>query len=187
MMRVPRVVIVAAVLELLLAATFAVSVGTAILSGPAAQQAAELELMRQGVSSAVLTGEGLRFDEGVTGTVPAMIIALVLIILAVLNLCGSRVGRIASWIFQPLLIIAGAILVSGQVFLESGLEQAFARSGITGVDVPALVAAARTAFPWWYPIEAWLKLILVTVGQLATIILLALPAARAHVRSRRAA
>lgn len=186
-MRRPGVVTIAVVLELLLAAAFAVSVGAAILCGPAAQRAAEEELLRQGVPPAVLTGEGLRFDEGVAGTIPAIVIVLVLIILAVLNLRGSRIGRLATWIFQPLLIIAGAILVTGQVFLEPGVEQAFARSGITGVDTPALVAAARTAFPWWYPIEAWLKLILVTAGQLATIILLTLPAARAYVRSRRAA
>lgn len=182
-MRRPTVVLVAALLQLLLAATFLISVGSALLFGAAAQRAAEAELARQGFPASLLTAENLRFDEGPAGVLPAMIIAAVLIMLAILNLRGHRAGRLISWIFQPLLVVAGLILVSGQVFLEAGLEQALARSGVTGVDVPALVAAARAAFPWWYPAEAWLKLIFVTVGQLVTVVLLALPSARAYVRA----
>lgn len=182
-MRRPAVVLVAALLELLLAATFLISVGSAVLFGAAAQRAAEAELARQRFPATLLTEENLRFDEGPAGIVPALIIAAVLIMLAILNLGGSRVGRLISWIFQSLLIVAGLILVSGQVFLEAGLEQALVRSGVTGVDVSALVSAARAEFPWWYPAEAWLKLIFVTLGQVVTLILLALPSARAYVRA----
>lgn len=175
----PTVVTIAAILQLALAATFAVSVVSALLYGPAAQRAAERELERQGIAPDVLTGESLRFDEGLAGTVPAIAIVAILVTLAALNLNGRRIGRTLTWIFQPLLMIAGAILVSGQVFLVQGLTKALAG---TGVNVEALVAAARTAFPGWYPAEAWAKLILVTAGSAATIVLLALPQARAFLR-----
>lgn len=185
-MRRPLVVTLAVVLQLLLAATFLVSVATAVGYGPAAQRAAEAELSRQGIPPTVLGAENLRFDEGLAGTVPAVIIALLLIMLAILNLRGRRIGRLLSWILQPLLVVAGAILVSGQVFLEAGLVQAFGQAGVTGVDVAALVAAVRAEFPFWYPAEAWLKLILVTAGQVVTMILLGSRPARDHVQDRAA-
>ncbi len=183
-MKRPWIVTGAAVLELLLAAVFLESVIVGVAFGPAAQRAAEAELLRQGIAPALLTGENLRFDEGVAGTVPALIIAVILIVLAVLNLRGLRIGRLLSWILQPLLVIAGAILVSGQVFLEPGLESALAGAGIGGVDVSALVAAASSQFPPWHPVVAWAKLILITVGQLVTIVLLALPPTGAYLRHR---
>jgi hypothetical protein len=186
-MRRPAIVTIAAVLQLLLAATFAISVATALLYGPAAQRAAERDLERQGIPPETLTGENLRFDEGLVGTVPAIVIVAILVTLAVLNLNGRRLGQRATWVFQPLLAVAGAILVSGQVFLVQGLERALTQNGITGVDVKALVAAAGSAFPSWYPIESWAKLILVTAGSVATIVLLALPQARAFFRAQRKA
>ncbi len=184
-MKRPRSVTLAAVLQLLLATAFGISVVTALLYGPAAQQAAENEMRRQGLPPGALTGESLRFDEGLAGTAPALAIALILITLAMLNLNGRRLGRLLTWIFQPLLAIAGAILVSGQVFLAQGITKAFAQSdnqALHAVDVEALVKAAAAEFPNWYPIESWAKLILVTLGSVLIVVLLALPTARAFFR-----
>ncbi|ADD45651.1 hypothetical protein [Stackebrandtia nassauensis] len=184
-MRRPATVTIAAVLQLLLAATFTVSVVTALLYGPAAQKAAESEMERQGLPKDALSGESLRFDEGWAGTVPATVIVLILVGLAVGNLRGKRSGRVLTWVLQPLLLVAGAVLVSGQVFLVRGIEAAFAGSGnpaLADVDVPALVEAARSAFPAWYPVETWAKFVLVTLGSAVTIVLLALPRSRAFTR-----
>lgn len=125
----PGSVTVAATLQLLLAVTFLIAATVALVYGPDAQAAGEAELVRQGFPAQVLTEHNVRFDEGVGGIVPAYVIAVALATLALLNLAGKRIGRLLSWICQPIVLIAGAVIMSSQVFVVQFLTSAFESSG----------------------------------------------------------
>jgi hypothetical protein len=109
----------------------------------------------------------------------------VLVTPAGLNLYGSRAGRVLSWVFQPMLFAAGALIVPGRVFVAPLLEAAVAGDAVLGrADVPALVDAAMRAMPGWLIPANVAKLALTTVGSALVVVLLALPSARAYGRAR---
>jgi hypothetical protein len=184
----PRALIAAAALQLLLAATFLTGFVVVLASGAHAQAAAEAELTRQGLPPGVLAAHGVRFDDsGVPQRALALVIALVLTALALLNLAGNRLGRLLSWVCHPVLIVAGGVIIPAQVFTTRVLTAAFRDSGdpvLRRVDVPALVAAAARAYPGWLPTVDLAKLVLATAGSLAVVVLLALPASRPWFRGR---
>ncbi|WP_284740407.1 hypothetical protein [Amycolatopsis sp. RTGN1] len=105
-----------------------------------------------------------------------------------LNLTGQRAGQGGSWIFHPLLAVAGALILLAQLFTATFLAAGFHDSGdpvLQRVDVPKLVDAARQAMPTWLPVVDGAKLVLTTAESLLVIVLLALPSARAFFRARR--
>jgi hypothetical protein len=115
----------------------------------------------------------------------AVAIALGLVTLASLNLAGNPAGRIGSWIFQPLLFIAGALILSRQVFTARFLASAFKNSGDTtlaAINVKAFVDAATRAHPAWFPHVVTARFVLATLGSLLIILLLAVPSANAYFR-----
>ncbi|HET6747929.1 MAG TPA: hypothetical protein VFL71_01595 [Actinomycetes bacterium] len=174
-----------AVLQLLLATTFLIMPTLAYLYGARAQAAAEAEVVRQGYPADVLARNNVNFGEGAVGLVLAVAIAVALVALAVLNLAGNPAGRIGSWIFQPLLLIAGALIMSRQVFTARFLASAFKNSGdatLAGINVKAFVDAATGAYPAWFPYVVNTRFVLATLGSLLIIILLAVPSASAWFR-----
>jgi hypothetical protein len=181
----PGSVTLAALLQLLLAATFLIMPTVAFLYGARAQAAAEAEVARQGVPADVLARNHVNFGEGAVGVLLAVAIALGLVVLAVLNLAGNPAGRIGSWILQPLLVIAGSLILSRQVFTARFLTSAFKNSGdatLAGINVKAFVDAAADAYPAWFPYVVSVRFILATLGSLLIIILLAVPSANAYFR-----
>jgi hypothetical protein len=181
----PGSVTLAAVLQLLLAATFVIMPTLAYLYGVRAQAAAEAEVVRQGFPADVLARNHVNFGEGAVGLLLAVAIALGLVVLAVLNLAGNPAGRIGSWILQPLLFIAGGLILSRQVFAARFLASAFRNSGdatLAGINVRAFVDAATGAYPAWFPYVVSARFVLATLGSLLIIILLAVPAANAYFR-----
>ena len=183
----PRAVVTAAVLQALLALTFAISAIEVLMSGHAAEAAAKAELVRQGLPPNLLIEHGFRFgDKGLDGTALPLAIAAVLITLAMLCLTGKRAGPLLTWIAQPVLLVAGSVIIPGQVFPALLLESAIASTGdptLRRIDVPAVVDAAAHAYPAWLPYIAGAKLVLATLGSLVIVVLLALPAARAYFRA----
>jgi hypothetical protein len=181
----PTGVVVAAALQLLLAVAFLVSATVALLYGPGAQAAGEAELVRQGFAPDVLTRVGVRFDETASGIVPAYVIAAGLAALGFLNLAGWRIGRILTFICQPVILVLAAVIMTRQVFLVADLEAAFAgHPGLASLDVQALVDAGEAAMPGWYPHAVRARFALATLGSLVVLILLALPSARAWFHGR---
>jgi hypothetical protein len=181
----PGSVTVAAVLQLLLAATFLIMPTLAYLYGTRAQAAAEAEVARQGFPADVLARNHVNFGEGTLGLLGAVAIAVALVALAALNLAGNPAGRIGSWILQPLLVIAGVLILSRQVFATRFLSAAFKSSGDTtlaGIDVKAFVDAATGAYPAWFPYVVSARFGLATLGSLLIIVLLAVPSANAWFR-----
>jgi hypothetical protein len=106
----PGSVTLAAALQGLLAVTFLVMPILVYRHGGDAQAAAEAEVARQGFPPDVLARNKVHFDEGAVGLVLPVAIALGLGALAVLNLDGNETGRILSWIFQPILLVAGGLV-----------------------------------------------------------------------------
>jgi hypothetical protein len=181
----PGSVTLAAVLQLLLAATFLIMPTLAYLYGARAQAAAEAEVARQGFPAEVLARNNVNFGEGAAGLGLAVAIAVGLVALALLNLAGNPAGRIGSWILQPLLLVAGGLVESRQVFAARFLASAFKRSGdatLAGINVQAFLDAATGAYPAWFPYVVSTRLVLTTLGSLLIIILLAVPSANAWFR-----
>jgi hypothetical protein len=117
--------------------------------GANAKAAAEAEVTRQGFPAEVLA-RNVHFGEGAAGPALAVAIALGLAALAALNLAGTPAGRIGSWILQPLLLVAGGLIISRQVFTARFLGSAFKHSGdatLAAINVKAFVDAATGAYP----------------------------------------
>lgn len=181
----PSSVTVAAGLQMLLAASFLIMPTLAYLYGAEAQAAAEAELAKQGFPADVLARNKVHFNEGAVGLVLPIVIALSLLVLASLNLAGNGVGRFLSWIFQPILLVAGGLITFRQVFAVQFLDSAFKNSGdatLEGINVKAFVDAAMDAFPPWFLFVVKARFALATLGSLVVIILLAVPAANAYFR-----
>ncbi|TMR89159.1 hypothetical protein EJK15_62300 [Nonomuraea basaltis] len=178
----PRSIVVAASLQLLTVIPFLIGTFVVLLYGADAQAAAEAEIVRQGLPATILAQHGINFGGSET---LAIVLALILVTLAVLNLAGKGVGRILSWIFQPILFAMGVIIIPGQLFTAQFMESSFKNSGdsmLTRIDVPALIDAATHVMPGWLLPVNIAKLVLTTLGSLLVIILLAVPSARAYFR-----
>jgi hypothetical protein len=141
----PIGVTTAAVLQLLLAVTFLIMPIVVIRHGAKAQAAAEADVVRQGFPADLLVRNHVQFGEQAVGLLVPVAIALCLVILAVLNLRGNEIGRIGSWILQPILLVAGGLVTYRQAYATRFLESAFKKTGdptLARIDVKAFVDAA---------------------------------------------
>ena len=181
----PIGVTVAAGLQLLIAATFVICGVVAFGWGGDANAAARAEVARQGFPVGVLANNHINFGEGVMELVLPVAIALGITVLALLNLAGNRVGRILTWVLQPMLFVAGGFIISHQIFATHFIEQSFSSSGnptLQHIDVSAFVDAAVNAYPPGFLYVDYSRFGLVVLGSLVIIVLLAIPAANAYFR-----
>jgi hypothetical protein len=119
--------------------------------GPVATVGAHEELARQGVPASVLAENGMRFDAGGHETVVPVTVASVMAVLAILNFAGSSWATPLTWIFQSIVLAGNALILYSQLTATRSVQAAFARKGgqLAGIDVPALLSAARDGFPAW--------------------------------------
>ena len=167
---------VAAVIQLLTAATFLIMPFLAYRYGDEAQRAAEKDAAAQGFRPELLEEHGVRFRERGAELLLPLGIALVLVVLAVLNLAGSDIGRIATFVFQPLLLIGGGFVTAGQVFAVRFVEAGFRKSGepeLQRIEVRSVADAAVRAFPLWFRPLVVTRFVLATAGSALVILLLA--------------
>jgi len=179
----PIGVTTAAVLQLLLAVTFLIMPIVVIRHGAKAQAAAEADVARQGFPPDVLVRNHVQFGEQAVGLLLPVAIALCLVGLAVLNLHGNEIGRIGSWIFQPILLVVGGLVTYRQAYATRFLESAFKKTGdptLARIDVKAFVDAAMRAYPAWFLPVVRARFVLVTIGSVVIHILLTGPAASAY-------
>lgn len=156
-----------ATLQLLTAVTFLISTIFVFTSGAAAQAAAEAEVAREGLPASYLADNSIRFDDpGAAARALPIAIVVVLVALAVLNLAGKRIGRILSFVFQPILAVAGALVIYGQVFPEQIIKD-------DRMNVHAVVEASRSAYPAALPYVVIAKFVLAVLGSLVIVVLLA--------------
>ncbi|WP_069165443.1 hypothetical protein [Nocardia altamirensis] len=120
--------------------------------GAAAKAAAEAELTRQGVRTSVLAENNMRFDAGGHETVVPVAVALVMTVLAVLNLAGNPWGATLSWIFQTIVLLGNVVILYSNLTAVKSVQAAFRRKSdpeLHRIDVRALLTAAEGAFPRW--------------------------------------
>ncbi|MGW0810457.1 hypothetical protein [Nonomuraea sp. NPDC002799] len=120
--------------------------------GAQAKATAEAELRRQGVPTTVLAENKLSFDAGGHETAVPATVALVMAVLAVLNLAGNDWGQTLSWVFQPIVLIGNVLILHSQLTAVKSVETAFARKGdpmLQRIDVRAMLKAAEQGFPTW--------------------------------------
>jgi hypothetical protein len=142
----------AAVLQLLVALAFLTIPLVRHRYGARAQATAEAELKRQGTPTAVLTENKISFDASGHETIVPATVALVMTILAVLNLSGSHWGEVLSWIFQPIVLGGNFLILYSQLTAAKSVKAAFERKGdpiLQRIDVRALLDAAENGFPTW--------------------------------------
>ncbi|MEV6280045.1 hypothetical protein [Nocardia sp. NPDC051832] len=179
----PIPVALAALLQLLLAGLFVLMLAAYRTAGPRAQRAAEAEVAQQGAEPGVLAEHGIELTEGRWGFVAGYAIAAVLTALAALNLTGSEIGRVSTWIVQPLILLGVGYVTTIQVFAIPITAAAFAKLDdprTRSLDIRAVLRAAVTALPSWYRPATVLRWLIATVGSLAVIGLLTLPAAGSY-------
>lgn len=181
----PIAVIIAAILQYLLAASFVAVPIYAYRYGTQAQRAAEADVTRQGYPASLLAKHKIKMTERAVDTLFPFAIALVFAVMASLNLAGDDIGRLMSWILQPVALVAIGLVCAAQVFTVPFIESAFRRSGdpeLKGIDVKAFIGAARKAFPAGARAIIIARFVVATAGSALVIVLLSLPQADAYFR-----
>ncbi|RMI27604.1 hypothetical protein EBN03_33455 [Nocardia stercoris] len=173
----------AGLLQLLLAGMFVIMLVAYRTAGPRAQRAVNAEAVRQGADPRVLGEHGIRLEEGRWGFAVGYAIAAVLVVLAALNLSGSEIGRVSTFAVQPLVLLGVGYVTTIQVFAVPVTVSAFAKLDdprVQGLDIRSVLRAAADALPAWYRPATVLRWLLATVGSLAVIGALTMPAAAGY-------
>lgn len=179
----PWTVALAAALQAATAVTFVAMTFLALRHGDDAQKAAEAEVAAQGLPSDLLVRGRVNFRETAMEGLLPLAIAGVLAVLAALNLAGIDVGRVLSWVLQPIVLLLGGVVTAGQVFAMRQLQTAFASSGdedLARLDVAKVIAAAVGEFPGWFRPMVVGRFLLVTAGSVVIVLLLAVSASSSH-------
>ncbi|WP_433759538.1 hypothetical protein [Nocardia sp. CA-135398] len=179
----PYTVVLAAGLQLLLAAVFVVMLLAYRRAGPKAQRAADAQARQQGVDPEVLAEHGIRFEEGAWALWLSFGIAAVLAVLGGLNSAGLGIGRLLSWILEPVVLIGVGYVTTVQVFAVPFTVAALAKSAdprVRDFDVRAVLYAGVEALPRWYRPVTVFRWVLATVGSIVVIVALATPSAGAY-------
>jgi hypothetical protein len=181
----PRVVSWAAALQVLVALAWLSIPVVGLVYGSDVQAAGDAELVRQGLPADTLTRNGIPLGEAGGAIMIPAAIAAVLTVLAVLVFKGSRIGRIASFVVMPLVLLANAAVLASNASVVPTVEavlRASADPAAHAVDVPAVLAAVGAAYPDWLPGLEGVRLVALTGGCVLAVVLLALRPARAWFR-----
>lgn len=179
----PVSIVVAAVLQLLLATVFVVMLTAFGSVGPRAQRAADEEAKRQGIAPEALAQHGVRLDEGRGAYIAGYAIAAALTVLAALVLTGAQAGRWLSWILEPLVLIGVGYITTMQVFAVRLTESALAKVDdprLDGLDIRMVLQEASRAMPSWFRPAILARCILATAGSAVVIALLSTASAGAY-------
>ena len=165
--------VLAAVMQLLVAAAFVSIPVVRHRFGPAATAAAEAELRRQNVRPEVLAENKLRFDAGGHETAAPVAVASVMTVVAALNLAGADVAQLLTWIFSSLVLLMNAVIVYSNLTAVKSVEAAFRRKGdpkLARVEVASFLEAAERAFPGWVRAQTYVRNTIVFGGSVIALI-----------------
>jgi len=167
----------AGLLQLALASAFVAMGACAWRYGADAQRAAEGEVLRQGYDAELLARHGVNFRERAAELVLPLSIAALLVLLAVLNLRESGIGRSLSLVVAPILLVAGGAVTASQVFAVHSIESAFRKAddaNLRAVNVRRFVDAAIDVFPPGFRSLVIARFVLTTLGSATVVVLLTL-------------
>jgi hypothetical protein len=159
--------VVAAVMQLLIAVAFVSIPVVRHRYGAVSKAAAEAELARQGVPGTVLADNNINFDASGHETAVPVTVAAVMLVLAALNLAGNPWGQTLSAILMPLVLIGNGLIVWSNLTAATSVRAAFKRKGdpaLLRIDVPALLKAAESGFPSWVGIQQYIRNTIVFAG-----------------------
>lgn len=143
---------VVAVVELAAAAAFVSMPIVRNRYGAHAMATAEAELARQGVRVTALRENGMRFDaSGHEWWAPGGV-AILLVVMAGLNIADAEWMRPVNWGVLTALLLANGVIVYSNLTAAKSVRAAFVRKNdpeLSRIDVPALLAAAESGFPAW--------------------------------------
>lgn len=122
-------------------------------------------------SREVLARHRVRIEESLAELMLPLGIAAVLAVLGTLNLFDA--GRTATWVLQPILLLAGGYITASQVFVQRTVAAAF-RNSEDDVDTRAVLDAAFAAFPSWLRSVVVIRFLLVALGSVVVLVLLVL-------------
>ncbi|KAA8888480.1 hypothetical protein F3087_15840 [Nocardia colli] len=181
----PTTVTLAAVAQFLVAGAFLSTPAIRARFGAESQAAAVADIERQGHDGQVLVDTGIRFDaSGFESAIPGSV-AAALAALAVLNLSGSRVGRIASLVFAPIVIAGNYAIMASNKGAAQAVAKVFEKTGkdsVRDIDIQSFLDAAESVYPSWLPSLAKGRSATITVGSALVVLLLSLGSARAYFR-----
>jgi hypothetical protein len=178
-MAIPLDIFVAAIQQLLLAATFFIIPVVAQRYGDQAQQAAEKAVADQalGTEKDFLLSHGIKFSESGLEMLLPFGIATLLTVIGLLNLSQAAIGRTLTWVIEPLLLVVVGYVTGAQVFTTWYLKRAFEKvedERLRQVNIEAFLQAAVRAFPAWLrPLQVF-RFGLATLGSIVVMLLLAL-------------
>lgn len=167
--------LVAAIQQLLLAATFIAIPIVAQKFGEQAQSAAEKSVTDQGLDGQLLSKNGIKFSESKLEMLLPFAFAAAYIVTALLILTRNDLGRTLTWIIEPVTLVIVGLVTANQVFATSFMQRAFKKSGNVGlqkVDVEKFVVAALKEFPSWLRPLQVVRFLAATVGSVIVLMLL---------------
>lgn len=183
----PRSVTLMVTLQLLIAVAFLSIPLVGYLYGTEVQAAAEAEVARQGLPATILAEHGIRLDESGAATVLPIAAALAIAAMGLINLTGHRVGRILSWVGQPLVLVGNVLIMVSQRSAAQALETVFEESGdatLQRIDAQALLDSLQAAYPAWVDYLVHVRNVVVILGSVLVIVLLTVPSVRGYFRKR---
>ncbi|MEV5007334.1 hypothetical protein AB0K74_22645 [Streptomyces sp. NPDC056159] len=163
----------AAVMQILVAAAFVSIPVVRHRFGPAAKAAAVAELRRQDVRPEVLEENGLRFDAGGHETAAPAAVAAVMTATAAFNFAGADLAQLLTWIFSSLVLLMNAGIVYSNLTAVKSVEAAFRRKSdpeLARIKVAPFLQAAENAFPHWVRAQTYLRNTTVFAGSAIALI-----------------
>jgi hypothetical protein len=157
----------AAVMQLLVAVAFVSIPLVRHRYGTVAKAAAVAELRRQNVRPEVLEENRLRFDAGGHETAAPATVAAIMIGTAALNLAGTGLAPLMTWIFSSLVLLMNAGIVYSNLTAVKSVQAAFRRKGdpeLARVEVAPFLEAAENAFPHWVRAQTYVRNTVVFAG-----------------------
>lgn len=111
------------------------------------------------------------------GLVVTIVVGIGFAVLGALDLRGSKVARIITWVVAGL----GALCCGGGS-VAGNLTSGASRGNVNGVDMTKAAEQVKAAYPSWYQPTVTTLDVLIMVALVVVIILLALPAAGPYFR-----
>ncbi|WP_433192135.1 hypothetical protein ACQP1G_25665 [Nocardia sp. CA-107356] len=170
--------VLAAVLQLLIAAVCAAESTVDFRCGLHADARAAAELHRQGLPATILADYHFSFDERLDRAALSIVIAVLMTVLAVLNIAANAWGLRLTWAIQPALFTGNALILYSELTAVKSVTSAFAGTNdplLIRVDVPALLnAVARDDSHWAIPYLRQLRHTIIFCGSLGASLLVAM-------------
>jgi hypothetical protein len=181
----PQRVTIAAITQLLIGLAFLSIPIIGLVYGSDTQAAVDAEVVRQGHDAAVLANNNIHFDENGAAIAVPVVIAVIMAVLAVLNLKGKRSGLIASRIIQPLVLLFNFVILASQAGVAETLKMIFEKTGdaaLQSLNIQKLLDAANSAYPDWLPALVDVRNVVVVAGSLLVIGILFTTPTKAYFR-----